>query len=150
MVKGEMSQLCPKCESNNVYFDDGRNACRKCGERWPLKVVIVKNIPVPCAAPQPVEPDKFSKEREYMKNKLSDLNNHLFEQLERLNTTDLKGEKLTEEIERSKAVTSVAHEIILNGKLTLDAMVAIKEKGINNLLPGMIGLEKTTLDIAKK
>lgn len=85
-----------------------------------------------------------------MKNKLNDLNNHLFEQLERLNTTDLKGEKLTEEIERSKAVTSVAHEIILNGKLTLDAMVAIKEKGINNLLPGMIGLEKTTLDIAKK
>lgn len=77
-----------------------------------------------------------------MKNKLGDLNNHLFEQLERLNTTDLKGEELREEIERSKAVTSVAHEIILNGKLALDAIVAIKDKGINSLMPAMLAMEE--------
>jgi uncharacterized Zn finger protein (UPF0148 family) len=137
-----MSEQCPKCKSNNVYYDDGMNACQKCGERWPLKVVIVKNIPALCAAPQLIEPDNFSKEREYMKNKLSDLNNTLFAQLERLNEEATKGNKLSEEINRAKAITGVAHEIILNGKLVLDAMVAVKEKKIDSLLPVMIGMEK--------
>jgi hypothetical protein len=56
-----------------------------------------------------------------MKNKLSDLNNHLFAQLERLSDENVKGDELKAEIERSKAVTSVSREIILTGKLVLDA-----------------------------
>ena len=54
-----------------------------------------------------------------MRNTLGDLNLHLFAQLERLGDEDLKGEKLSEEIERSKAVASIAQQIIANGTLVL-------------------------------
>ena len=56
-----------------------------------------------------------------MKNTLGDLNIHLFMQLERLNDEDFKVDKLTEEIERSKAVTNVAKEIIANSNIVLQA-----------------------------
>jgi len=56
-----------------------------------------------------------------MKNKLSDLNNHLFEQLERLNDDDLKGDSLGAEIERGKAMSGLAKDITANAKLELDA-----------------------------
>lgn len=56
-----------------------------------------------------------------MRNTLGDLNNHLFSQLERLSDEDLSGDKLAEEINRAKAVTSVASQIISNGSLVLEA-----------------------------
>lgn len=56
-----------------------------------------------------------------MKNKLSDLNNHLFEQLERLNDEDLKGEELDKEIRRSQAMGDVAERIIDNANLVFKA-----------------------------
>ena len=56
-----------------------------------------------------------------MKNKLTDLNNHLFEQLERLNDEDLKGDKLKEEIIRAKAMSTISDKIIQNGALILHA-----------------------------
>lgn len=56
-----------------------------------------------------------------VRNKSIDLNNHLFEQLERLNDTDLKGDDLKEEIERSKAVAGISKNIIENSKLALEA-----------------------------
>lgn len=56
-----------------------------------------------------------------MKNKLSDLNNHLFAQLERLGNEALTGEELAKEIDRSNAITSLAKEVISNGRLVLDA-----------------------------
>ncbi len=62
-----------------------------------------------------------------MKDKLTDLNDHLFAQLERLNDEDLKGDALIEEIHRAKAVTGVASQIIANGTLVLKAAKTAQE-----------------------
>lgn len=56
-----------------------------------------------------------------MKNKLTDLNDHLFAELERLSDEDLKGDALIEEIGRSKAVTDVAKAIVDNATLVFNA-----------------------------
>jgi len=64
-----------------------------------------------------------------MKNKLSDLNDHLFEQLERLNDEDLTSDKLSEELNRAKAITDVAEKIIDNGSLLLKAIHEQNEYG---------------------
>jgi hypothetical protein len=70
-----------------------------------------------------------------MQNKLSDLNNHLFAQLERLGDEDLIGDKLIEEISRAKAVTDVSQQIIANGALVLKAKVAVDMVGRGNPIP---------------
>jgi hypothetical protein len=73
-----------------------------------------------------------------MKNKLSDLNNHLFAQLERLGDEGLVGEKLAEEITRAKAVVDVAGSILANGTLVLNAAKA-KDNAIDGLaLPALL------------
>ncbi|MBE7361277.1 hypothetical protein INS20_00790 [Staphylococcus haemolyticus] len=75
-----------------------------------------------------------------MKNTLSDLNNHLFEQLERLNDEDLTGEDLQQELQRSKAVSSIAQNIINNGSLVLQAQKFRDEKlDANSKLPKLLG-----------
>ncbi|MDR0877247.1 MAG: hypothetical protein LBN21_04280 [Treponema sp.] len=60
-----------------------------------------------------------------MKNKLSDLNNHLFAEIERLGDEELKGDDLAQEINRAHAITNVAAQIINNGSLVLKAGIAI-------------------------
>ncbi|MDR2490255.1 MAG: hypothetical protein LBD20_02515 [Spirochaetaceae bacterium] len=59
-----------------------------------------------------------------MQNKLSDLNNHLFAEIERLSDEQLKADELREEISRAHAVYSVASQIISNGQLMLAAVKA--------------------------
>ena len=56
-----------------------------------------------------------------MRNKLIDLNNHLFEQMERLNDETIKGDNLKEEIDRSYAMAKIATKIIDNGHLVVKA-----------------------------
>lgn len=66
-----------------------------------------------------------------MKNKLSDLNNHLFAQLERLGNEDLSGEALKAEISRAKAVANVATQIVNSSKVTVDAMKLVSRGAIS-------------------
>lgn len=82
-----------------------------------------------------------------MKNTLSDLNNALFAQIERLNDEDLTPEKLKTEVERSKAMTDVAQKIIDNASLQLEAAQIIQGgngkhgmRGTVEKLPRVIGL----------
>ena len=56
-----------------------------------------------------------------LKNKLIDLNNHLFVQLERLNDDELAGEQLAEEVRRAKAIGGIAKDITDCARLVFDA-----------------------------
>lgn len=65
-----------------------------------------------------------------MQNKLSDLNNHLFAQLERLGDETLTAEQLSIELERARAIAGVSNQIIATAKLVLDAEVARSEHNL--------------------
>jgi hypothetical protein len=62
-----------------------------------------------------------------MKNKLSDLTNHMFAVIERLNDEDLEGEKLAVEINRSDAITRAALCVVAAGNLMYKAHMATVE-----------------------
>ena len=78
-----------------------------------------------------------------MKNTLTDLNNYLFEAIERLNDDSLDETQLDKEIKRSEAVQKVASTIIANGTLALQAKKHLDEygQGDNVDLP-MLGVTK--------
>jgi hypothetical protein len=63
-----------------------------------------------------------------MRNKLSDLNDHLFAEIERLGDEDLKGQELAEELSRAQAVAQIAAQIVANGTLVLKAKIAITDQ----------------------
>lgn len=64
-----------------------------------------------------------------MKNTIADLNNHLFEQMERLNDESLTGERLEEELKRADGMSRIAGQIIQNGELAFKAMKHADEYG---------------------
>lgn len=70
-----------------------------------------------------------------MKNKIEDLNNHLFSALERLNDEDLSAEDLDKEIKRSKAIKEVAETIVESHRNTIHAMKLVSDQGLD--LSGM-------------
>lgn len=79
-----------------------------------------------------------------MKNKVTDLNNHLFAQLERLGEEDLTADQLQIEINRSNAITKIASTIVDSNRVTVEAMKIMEKagaditKGGNLLLTGSI------------
>lgn len=77
-----------------------------------------------------------------MKNKLLDLNNHLFAEIERLSDEDLSDEELEKEIERAKAITGISNQIGQIAKLQFDAIkLQCEYQGYNNdNLANLIGV----------
>lgn len=69
-----------------------------------------------------------------MKNNLSDVNNYLFEQLERLNDDETLSENdnFDKEIKRAKAVSTLCSTIVSNANLILNAKKYADENGIKN------------------
>lgn len=64
-----------------------------------------------------------------MKNTLTDLNNYLFEQLERLNDDDLTEEQLERELKKTDSIVKVSDKIIQNGELAFRTMKHMDEYG---------------------
>lgn len=60
-------------------------------------------------------------------NKLSDLNNHLFAQLERLGDENIKGEEMDTEIKKAKAISSISSQIIKSASITLQAAKMVSQ-----------------------
>lgn len=68
-----------------------------------------------------------------MKNSLTDVNNYLFEELERLNDDEslMDEENFKKEIQRAKAVSNICSTIVSNANLVLNARKYADELGIN-------------------
>lgn len=75
-----------------------------------------------------------------MNNKLTDLNDYLFEELERLNDDETlsSDEVFEKELKRSKAITGVAQNIINNASLLLDAQKYVDEYGNRTDMPKLL------------
>ena len=74
-----------------------------------------------------------------MKNTLADLNNYLFEELERLTDTSLSDEELQREIVRCRSIQGVAQTIVNNATLALNTMKQLYEQGDKPDLPPVLG-----------
>jgi hypothetical protein len=67
-----------------------------------------------------------------MKNKLTDLNNHLFAQLERLGDEQLTAEALQQESARTDAIVKLSEQIVNNANVSLKAAELIAKHGGKN------------------
>lgn len=70
-----------------------------------------------------------SEKGEGVKNKLSDLNNHLFAQLERLSEEGLTAEQVDQEVKRADAIVGISEQIVKNADLHLKAVNILANHG---------------------
>ena len=73
-----------------------------------------------------------------MKNTLTDLNNHLFMCLERLNDESMSDDQLEKEVKRCDAISKIASTIVANSNTQLNAFKCANEYGIYKSLPHTI------------
>lgn len=64
-----------------------------------------------------------------MKNRLLDLNNHLFGQLERLTEEGISPEQIDQEVKRADAIVAVSEQIIRNADISLKAVALVATHG---------------------
>jgi hypothetical protein len=128
-----------------VALDDIWWICMICGRQKPVEPEpIVKPVPQPSPVPwalavlSPKNKRVVQKRSNRMGKTLSDLNDVLFAQLDRLSESDLSGEKLQDEIHRSKAISGVAREVVENAKLALEAQRSLGGSG--KTAPPMLGV----------
>ena len=76
------------------------------------------------------------------RNKLADLSDHLFAQLEPLGDEEIDDNRLRLEIARAGALSSVAGTIISAGDLALKASRLRTENGTLAHLPNLLGLDQ--------
>ncbi|MGP1418357.1 MAG: hypothetical protein ACTTJZ_00905 [Sphaerochaetaceae bacterium] len=80
-----------------------------------------------------------------MKANLADLNNVLFEQIERINDDELTGALLDEQLKKTKAITSVASTIVANAALALHAAKIQADEFCQASLPDMFSISEKAL-----
>ena len=74
------------------------------------------------------------------KNKIEDLADHLFAQLERLGDEGLSAENLALEVERSKAIVDVSSQMVAVGKLGIQAKQLQLDAGGSIGRSGVLGI----------
>lgn len=71
-----------------------------------------------------------------MKNKVEDLRNHLFAELERLGDESLEGDALVQEVTRARAISEVAGRVIESAKAENDYLKIVGgERSGSGFLP---------------
>lgn len=76
-----------------------------------------------------------------MENTLNDLNNYLFESIERLNDDSLSDEELQKELLKADATSKIAKNIIDNGNLMIKSYEIYKEQGRKDVTIPLLGVE---------
>lgn len=77
-----------------------------------------------------------------MQNNLSDLNNHLFAQLELLENGELSEKDLDLELKKSKAITQISSQILNIARLQIAAINTAESCGLcNEEMPALIAIK---------
>lgn len=66
-----------------------------------------------------------------MKNKLTDLNDHLFAQIERLSQENLTTEQIDNEVKRGNAIVAAADQILRHATLQVQAAKIVSDHGLD-------------------
>jgi hypothetical protein len=75
-----------------------------------------------------------------VKNKLTDLNDHLFAQLERISDEGLSAEQIEAEVKRADAIVDLADQVISNVKVQLEGakLVALHGDRMVKMMPLLV------------